>query len=1274
VKRIYGLLSVLLFSIAFAHQVQAVPLAGTKTIGGTSPDYATIQAAVNDLHANGISAPVDFRLRNGTYNDQVTINDFTRTGAPDDTVTFRRQDIFGTVTWQYTGQGNTTNWVLKLDGASYITIRGMDFNAASASYFDIVHIEGEASNNIIEFCDFTGVFTNGNHIIQSEVGNHPNHIFRNNTFLNGDVGIQFDYQFGGADSSGLQITDNTFTGQNSGAVSTGSFAAVLTGNTVFATTVSGTSYVGFNLDDNSPIVENNIMDISKGVSGIWVFGAGGLASEGRIVNNLVALRSITGTRAIYSGADNISIYHNTVRSRSTLGPALWIAGASADVRIHNNILVNEAAVGGVALRIDDTSDITSSDHNNIYSTGSLVVKSDNVDYNTVAAYALVSGFDADSTEQVVTFVSTGGTNDLHLAAPSDNDVDLLSPTLASVSADYDGDIRSALTTYKGADEGTPFLPLDNADTAGGFYTIGGATPDYLNPNLAITDLKQRGMKGPVTFRVRVGSYSVHQTLSGVVRSGNAEDPIIFRAASMNNPPEFFYAATNTDNNWIIKLKDMDFVGFNFIDFTATGAGQYGRLIELAGEASDIVISNSIMTGLSGQTDNNAALIFSAEAGHDDLIFNNSTFNNGSIALNMITSTPFVLPRGIFLTVTNNVFSGQTVNAVVTNHDRLVFEGNDVSSSSNDMTGVHIRFNLGNQVHKNRFFLSGTNTTAVELEGADGRSFANRAVLANNFVVAKTGFDLNTGSHTNDIYFNTILSATFPINIAFRADPNPSRTLRLKNNILFNTGSGPAIFVADGVLFEDSNYNNFINAAGPLIDWHSNTYFNVGAFNAATGHGERSTSTLVLFADLPNADLHLAAGSIGNLALTGTPIDSITTDYDSEVRSVFSPYMGADEAVVTLINEYSIGGTVTGLAAGNTVVIHNSNGDSLNINSDSAFAFPIWQQDGTAYEVTVFTQPDTPTQFCSVTNGSGNLAGDHVTNIEVSCSTTSYSVGGTVSGLEKNTTVVVHNSNGDSLDISANGVFTFNMLLLDESDYAVTVFTQPSGPAQLCMVMNGSGSIGGSNVTNIAIVCETTSYSVGGSVSGLAADSSVGLRLNGGNELVSTSNGVFTFPAKLIEGDDYTAAVSSQPTDPNQTCDIGNSSGTIATSDITKLTVVCTTRTYSIGGNLSGLEPGNTIALKNNAGASFVLNANGAFVFPDQQDDGSTYNVTVFTQPDNPTQNCSVTNGSDTLAGSNISNIAVSCQTDTWSVGGTITGLAPGTSVGLNTWHLGRPET
>ncbi len=82
------------------------------------------------------------------------------------------------------------------------------------------------------------------------------------------------------------------------------------------------------------------------------------------------------------------------------------------------------------------------------------------------------------------------------------------------------------------------------------------------------------------------------------------------------------------------------------------------------------------------------------------------------------------------------------------------------------------------------------------------------------------------------------------------------------------------------------------------------------------------------------------------------------------------------------------------------------------------------------------------------------------------STPTYTIGGTVTGL--NGTLVLQNNGSDDLTITANGSFTFSTRLPDGSTYNVTILTQPTG--QTCFIKNGSGTVSGSNVTNIEINC------------------------------------------------------------------------------------------------------------------------------------------------------------------------------------------------------------
>ena len=178
----------------------------------------------------------------------------------------------------------------------------------------------------------------------------------------------------------------------------------------------------------------------------------------------------------------------------------------------------------------------------------------------------------------------------------------------------------------------------------------------------------------------------------------------------------------------------------------------------------------------------------------------------------------------------------------------------------------------------------------------------------------------------------------------------------------------------------------------------------------------------------------------------------------------------------------VGGTVSGLA-GSGLVLQNNGGDDLAISADGAFTFATALDDGSAYGVTVFTQPGAPSQTCAVSNGSGTLAGADVTDVAVTCVTDQFNVGGTVSGL-LGSGLVLQNNGGDDLAISADGAFTFATALDDGSAYGVTVFTQPGAPSQTCAVSNGSGTLAGADMTDVTVTCVTDQFTVGGNVSGL----------------------------------------------------------------------------------------------------------------------------------------------------------------------------------------------
>lgn len=173
--------------------------------------------------------------------------------------------------------------------------------------------------------------------------------------------------------------------------------------------------------------------------------------------------------------------------------------------------------------------------------------------------------------------------------------------------------------------------------------------------------------------------------------------------------------------------------------------------------------------------------------------------------------------------------------------------------------------------------------------------------------------------------------------------------------------------------------------------------------------------------------------------------------------------------------------------------------------------------------------------------------------------TTYTVGGTVTGLA-GSGLVLQNNGGSDLALSATGSFTFSAGLANGAAYSVTVMTQPSAPAQDCVVTNGSGTVGAANVTNVAVACSLlTTYTVGGTVTGLTGS---GLELdyydtvNPPVPLAVSAAGAFIFPVDATPGSTYQVAVGTQPSSPTQNCVVTNGTGVIATGNVTNVSVVC----------------------------------------------------------------------------------------------------------------------
>jgi uncharacterized repeat protein (TIGR03803 family) len=229
--------------------------------------------------------------------------------------------------------------------------------------------------------------------------------------------------------------------------------------------------------------------------------------------------------------------------------------------------------------------------------------------------------------------------------------------------------------------------------------------------------------------------------------------------------------------------------------------------------------------------------------------------------------------------------------------------------------------------------------------------------------------------------------------------------------------------------------------------------------------------------------------------------------------------------------------------------------------------------GTSYSVTVRTQPTGET--CTVAGGNGTIQSASVANVLVTCSNQSYSVSGSISGL--NGAGLLLANGPDTLAVKPGATsFTMPTPVAYSSSYAVTVKTQPAGLA--CAVGNGTGTMPASAVTNLAITCTDQPFSLGGTINGLG--NNAGLTLTNGSDTLTIAAGStgFTMSRPVAFGSSYAVAVQTAPT--GLVCSVNNGTGTMGAADVTSVSIACDsnfTLLYSFaGGSSDAADPYHTL--------------------------------------------------------------------------------------------------
>jgi uncharacterized repeat protein (TIGR03803 family) len=180
------------------------------------------------------------------------------------------------------------------------------------------------------------------------------------------------------------------------------------------------------------------------------------------------------------------------------------------------------------------------------------------------------------------------------------------------------------------------------------------------------------------------------------------------------------------------------------------------------------------------------------------------------------------------------------------------------------------------------------------------------------------------------------------------------------------------------------------------------------------------------------------------------------------------------------------------------------------------------------------------------------------------------------------------------------------------------------------------TISGLDSSGLVLVVDTTRGLGAASKSPLAQSGSA--MVDSRTESVSAGQTTRILPALLPTGSSYRVMIQTQPA--GETCSISNGVGTMVAIAAAKVAVTCAANIYTVGGAITGLTASGLVLLDNGGDATAVSANATQFTLHTGVAYGSTYSITVQSQPAGLV--CSVSSGTAPMGAADVAGIAIAC--------------------------------
>lgn len=429
----------------------------------------------------------------------------------------------------------------------------------------------------------------------------------------------------------------------------------------------------------------------------------------------------------------------------------------------------------------------------------------------------------------------------------------------------------------------------------GSYTIGNnPSDDFATLEVAVSELIDKGINGPIIFGIRPGTYDVTDLNIPMINGTSATNTITFQPLEENT------IVILQSSTFILKATKSDYLNFNNLTFKLLSDNYFSFGIYLHG-SSNANITNCKFTadfeGSSSSSYGRRSFIYLENLSEysptshypvQNITIKDNSFYNGNGAIYCSGNSS---SKNNNITVFNNIFEGKSGNDIRIFYTKNISIKNNVFSGNRTDHALEFAYiDSDFEFSFNKQFLEATSGISAPLYIRDCLIDENSSMtFKNNFFSSYRYISILRSNNLN-IWNNSFYNKS-DANFEVISFTQSLKNISVINNI-FKTNGTSLLYFEDDVDFSefDIDYNSYNTANNENEFIIDRTNYNFKSWKTLSKKDNNSILAKPNF--YSQNDLHLNNDVLLNGK--GKVLPDVVTDIDGEVRDTGNPDIGADE--------------------------------------------------------------------------------------------------------------------------------------------------------------------------------------------------------------------------------------------------------------------------------------------------------------------------------------------------------------------------------------------